>query len=139
MAALTRRPSPAVGRPATSMSVRGGTGTWETRGCSGRMSRGSESPTSSSCSFSPSRRPVYSMRTGVPDCSSSWRGDVGDPDRLAHLEDERLAGLADRTGLDDQLARLLDRHEVAGDVGVGDGERAAVVDLLRERREDRAA
>ena len=72
-----------------------GTGTWEISGCSGRTSA-SPSPNSSSCSFSPARRPVYSIATGRPACADQLAGHVGDPHRLAHVEHERLAGPADR-------------------------------------------
>ena len=61
-------------------------------------------------------------------------GDVGDAHRLAHVEHERLAVAADGAGLDDQLHGFLDGHEVAGDVGVGDGDRAARLDLGRGTR-----
>ena len=39
----------------------------------------------------------------------------------------------------DELHRLLDGHEVAGDVGVGDGDRAARLDLGPEGAEHGAA
>ena len=65
-------------------------------------------------------------------------GHVDDAHGLAHVEHEGLAAAADGAGLDDQLHRLLDGHEVAGDVGVGDGDRAAALDLGVERGEHRA-
>ena len=39
--------------------------------------------------------------------------EVDDLDGLAHVEDEDVAALADRPGLDDELHGLRDRHEVA--------------------------
>jgi hypothetical protein len=66
-------------------------------------------------------------------------GHLGDPHRLAHLQHERLAVAADRRRLDDELHRLLDGHEVPGDVRVGHRDRAAGRDLGAERGEHRAA
>ena len=60
-----------------------------------------------------------------PACVDQPLGHVGDAHRLAHVEHQRLAVAADGAGLDHELHRLLDGHEVAGDVGVGDGDRAA--------------
>ena len=65
-------------------------------------------------------------------------GHLVDSDRLAHLEEEDLAVAAHRPGLEDELGRLLDRHEIAGDLGVGDGDRAAELDLALEQRQHRA-
>ena len=50
-----------------------------------------------------------------------------------------MAVVADRAGLHHELHRLLDGHEVARDVGVGDGERVAGGELGAERGEHRAA
>ena len=50
---------------------------------------------------------VHDLGPACPDCSIELPGDVGDAHRLAHVEHERLAGLADRGGLDDQLHGLL--------------------------------
>ena len=50
-----------------------------------------------------------------------------------------MAVLADDRGLEDQLARLRDRHEVPGDVRVRDGERTAGAQLLAERVQHGAA
>ncbi len=62
--------------------------------------------------------------------------------RLAHVENEGLTGLvvlADGPrGLDHQLHRLVDGHEVAGDVGVGDGHRPAGSIWARKACEHRA-
>ena len=51
--------------------------------------------------------------------------EVGDPHRLAHVEHEDLAAAAHRAGLQHELRGLRDRHEVARDLGMGDGDRAA--------------
>src|SRR6266550_2338716 len=55
--------------------------------------------------------------------------EVEDPHRLAHVENEDLAATADRAGLDDELRRLRDGHEEARHLRVGDGHRAAMLDL----------
>ena len=59
---------------------------------------------------------------------------VHDLDRLAHVEDIDLAALAHAGGLQHQLAGLGDGHEVADDLRVGDGHRAAGLDLPAEQR-----
>jgi hypothetical protein len=63
---------------------------------------------------------------------------LGDPDRLAHVEHEHLAAAGHGAGLEDELGRLGDRHEEAGDLGVGDRDRAAAADLLAEALDHRA-
>ncbi len=66
-------------------------------------------------------------------------GEVDDLHRLAHVEDEDLAlAGADVAGSDHQLHRLGDRHEVARHLRVGDGDRAAALDLAAEDRHDAA-
>ena len=65
-------------------------------------------------------------------------GQIQDPDRLAHLEDEDLAPLSHRPGLQDQLGRLGDAHEVAGDLRMGHGHRAPLGDLLLEEGDHRS-
>ena len=64
-------------------------------------------------------------------------GEVEDPDRLAHLEDQQLA-VAAEPGQQHQAHRLGDRHQVAPAVGVGHGHGAAPRDLLLEERHDAA-
>ncbi len=59
---------------------------------------------------------------------------IGDLDRLTHVQHEDLAALAHRTRLQDQLAGLGDGHEVADHLRVRDGDRAAGADLLAEQR-----
>ena len=63
---------------------------------------------------------------------------VGDADRIAHVEDEDLAAMAHRASLQHQAAGLGDEHEVADDVLVGDGDGASLLDLLFEERDDRS-
>ncbi|MNC74299.1 hypothetical protein D3C75_1256300 [compost metagenome] len=53
--------------------------------------------------------------------------------RLAHVQHEHIATLAHGAGLNYQLRGLGNGHEVAGDLGVGDGKRAARLDLLVEQ------
>ncbi len=64
-------------------------------------------------------------------------GEVQDPDRLAHLEDQQLA-VAAEAGQQHQAHRLGDRHQVAPALGVGHGHGAAARDLLLEERHDAA-
>src|SRR5581483_3288809 len=66
-------------------------------------------------------------------------GELEDRDRLAHVEDEHLAGAPDRAGLHDQRDRLRDRHEVARHLRVGDADRPAPLDLAAEDRDHAAA
>ena len=65
-------------------------------------------------------------------------GHVGDPYRLAHVQHQHLAGAVDGAGLDDQAHRLLHGHEVPADLGVGDGDGAACLDLRGEGGQHRA-
>ena len=60
---------------------------------------------------------------------------VGDPDGRAHVEDQRLTVATDGAGLDHQLHRFFDQHEVPGHVGMGDRQRSAGRDLAPERLE----
>ena len=59
---------------------------------------------------------------------------VGDPHRLAHVEDEDLAAPATGAGLKHKLAGLRDEHEEPYDVRVGHRHRAAGLDLPLEER-----
>src|SRR2546421_9260765 len=52
--------------------------------------------------------------------------------RLTHIEDENLATLAHGTGLEHQLCRLWDRHEVAQHIRMGYRNRSTLTDLLAE-------
>src|SRR5580698_1996560 len=63
---------------------------------------------------------------------------IADAHGLAHIEHEYFAALGHRPGLDDQLRRLRDGHEVANDFGVSDGYRTTRLDLLIEERNHRA-
>jgi hypothetical protein len=65
-------------------------------------------------------------------------GQIQDPDRLAHLEDEDLAPLSHRPGLQDQLGRLGDAHEVAGHLRMGHGHRPPLSDLPLEEGDHRS-
>ncbi len=61
--------------------------------------------------------------------------EIHDLHRLAHVEHVDLAAAADRAGLDDQLDRLGDRHEVARHLRMGHRDRATARDLLPEDRD----
>lgn len=56
-------------------------------------------------------------------------------DRLAHVEDIYLTALAHAAGLQHQLAGLGDGHEIADNLRMGDGHRAAGLDLPAEQRD----
>ena len=58
-------------------------------------------------------------------------------DRFAHVEDEDLAALGESARLEHQTHRLRYGHEVTDDIGVGDGDGTAVLDLLLKERNDR--
>ncbi|CRP55877.1 hypothetical protein PAERUG_P18_London_17_VIM_2_04_10_03768 [Pseudomonas aeruginosa] len=58
--------------------------------------------------------------------------------RWPHVQHEHIPALPHRAGLDDQLGRLGNGHEVTGDARVGDRHRSATLDLLAEQRDDRA-
>ena len=64
---------------------------------------------------------------------------VDDAHRRPHVEHEDIAALGHGAGLDHQLRRLGNGHEVAGDVGVGERDRPAALDLFAEQRHHRAA
>ena len=59
-------------------------------------------------------------------------GQVLDFDRFAHVQDEELAALGHGGGLEDQGSGLGDGHEIADDLRVGQGHRAAGFDLALE-------
>ena len=59
-------------------------------------------------------------------------------DGLAHVEDEDLASVAHGAGFEYKTACFGDEHEVADDVGMGDFDWSAFLDLLTEDRDDRA-
>lgn len=65
-------------------------------------------------------------------------GQVGDFDGLTHVEDEEVAGALEAGGLEDELGGFGDGHEIAGHVGVGDGDGSAVFDLFAEDGDDAA-
>ena len=57
---------------------------------------------------------------------------IGDADRLAHIEDEDLASLTHGSCLQYQLAGFWNEHEETDDVGMGNGDRTAHRNLLLE-------
>ena len=64
--------------------------------------------------------------------------EVRDLHRRPHVEYEDVAAFADGGRLQYQLRSFRDGHEVAGDLRVGHGHRAAPRDLLHEERDDAA-
>ena len=76
---------------------------------------------------------------GVAGQAHHGAGQVHDADGLAHVEHEGLATASHQAGLQHELGGLGDGHEIAGDVGVGDGDGAAVGDLFAELGDDAAA
>src|SRR3546814_15966570 len=71
-------------------------------------------------------------------------GDVHDLDRLTHVEDEytsppHAADQCPRRALQNELHRLMDGHEIAPDIGMGDGQRTAATKLPLEKRYQRPA
>ena len=98
--------------------------------------------TSSSCSFSPGRRPVntisMSSSGSKPESRIIWRARstmrTGSPISRMKISPPAPMVAAWRISCD----RLGNRHEVARDVGVGDRDRAAARDLLAEERYDAA-
>ncbi len=79
---------------------------------------------------------VLGAQAGEPD---HLAGQVEDRHGLAHVEQEDLALVGHRARLEHEAHRFGDGHEVAGHVGAGDRHRAAVEDLVEERRHDAAA
>ena len=65
-------------------------------------------------------------------------GKVHDLDRLPHVQHIDVAAFGQGTGLQHQLGRLRDGHEVALDVLIGQGDRAALFDLGFKQRDDAA-
>src|SRR5437868_9415771 len=66
-------------------------------------------------------------------------GEVHDPDRLAHVEDEDLPAMSQGTGLKHELHGLGNGHEVAAHLGVRDRQRPTRIDLPQEDWDDAAA
>ena len=94
---------------------------------------------SSSWIFSPGRGPTKSIATSTsgskPASGDHLAGQVEDAHRLAHLEHEDVSrAAAEVTRLDHELHRLGNRHEVAGHLRVGDGDRSAALDLIAKDR-----
>ena len=63
-------------------------------------------------------------------------GKVGNADGLAHVEHEDLAAFAHDACLENEFTGLGDEHEVANDVGIGDGDGTAFLDLTFKERND---
>ncbi len=75
---------------------------------------------------------------GQPD---DLAGKVDDPDRLPHVQHVDLAdllGRAQRGGLQHELHRFPDGHEVASHLRMRHGQRIAALELLLEQRHDGA-
>src|SRR5680860_1620209 len=66
-------------------------------------------------------------------------GHIGDTDRFAHIQHERLAVGTDRAGLDHELYGLFHGHEVAGHIRVSHRQRLTRVELGAKGRENRTA
>ena len=75
----------------------------------------------------------------APGVADQPLGDVGDADRIAHVEDQHLTAAPHHRCLQHQQHGLGDRHEVAGDVRVGHGDRPALGDLGAEHAQHRPA
>ena len=56
-------------------------------------------------------------------------GELHDPYGIAHIQDERVTRRRHDGGLQDELNRLRDRHEVAHRIRMGHGEGAAMLEL----------
>ena len=65
-------------------------------------------------------------------------GQIHDLDRLAHVQHIDAAALGQRARLQHQLGRLGNGHKVALDVGVSQGDGAALLDLSLEQRDHTA-
>ena len=61
---------------------------------------------------------------------------IGDLHRGSHIEDEDFVSFAHKGGFQNQAAGFGDRHEIADDVGMGDGQRTAFCQLFAETRND---
>ena len=64
--------------------------------------------------------------------------EIDDAHRLAHVEHEDLAAASLQPRLQQQLRRFRQRHEVARDLRMRDGDRAAARDLLAKARDHAA-
>src|SRR4026208_1584916 len=66
-------------------------------------------------------------------------GEIENANRLTHVENESLATIFHRCGLEDEIDRLGDGHEEAIHVGMRDGDRPAIRNLPFEDGNDTAA
>lgn len=65
-------------------------------------------------------------------------GQVGDLDGGAHIKNEDFIALPHHGGFEHEAAGFGNGHEIADDVGMGDGERTALLQLLAETGDDAA-
>ena len=87
-------------------------------------------------------------KTGILDFDIHIRLEAGELDKVAgqgvdlhrgaHVEDEDLAAVGIGAGLHDKRDGLLDGHEIADDIGMGDRDGAALLDLFFKDGDDRA-
>ena len=87
-------------------------------------------------------------QTGILDSDIHIRPEAGELDevagegvdlhRRAHVEDKDLAAVGIGAGLHDKRDSLLDGHEIADDIGMGDRDGAALLDLFFKDGDDRA-
>src|SRR5690606_2935772 len=66
-------------------------------------------------------------------------GQLKDFDRLAHIQNEDLATIAQSTSLQNQLNRFRYQHEITGSFWMGDGDWTTLGNLLLPQRNDRTA
>ncbi len=66
-------------------------------------------------------------------------GELDDVDRLTHVEHEKLAAGREAAGVEHEMHRLGNRHEITLHVRVGDRDRSAALDLMLEHRHHASA
>ena len=76
---------------------------------------------------------ISAVLNGETDMFDHGPGERVDLDRSPHIQHEHIAAVGHGAGLDDQFGRLGNRHEIADDFGVGDGDRPTLLDLLAEQ------
>ena len=75
------------------------------------------------------------LKAGQPDHVARQ---IVDAHRIAHVEHENFSAVRIGAGLENELHRLRDRHEIPDHVLIRDCDRAAGLDLLAEQRNDAA-